>query len=137
MAVSNMITAILESNATIVSTCGVNIYPDVLVEDYTLPAISYTVNNITITETKDTTTSWDEVDVTITAYATSRIAAESLAALVRTTFSRVSGSYGSQTVITGNHRGERWDFQPFEHKPGTQTGAGIFTQEMDFRIVYK
>jgi len=138
MALSQAIAAILESNTSLVTAMAGRMYPDVLPFKYVLPAIVFTVNNITITETKGSTTGWDDVDLTVTIHAKNRTDAEVYAGYVRTVFTRKTGSYGSLTIITGNHRGERWDYMEDNTQPDkTGHGQGVFLQSLDFRIVTK
>jgi len=138
MAVSVAIAQILEANSDLVTTFGVRMYPDILPFKYTLPALTFTVNNITVDGDKDSDTGWDEMDLTITIHANNRADAETYSGYVRTAMTRVTGSYGSETQITGNHRGESWDYIEDNTKPGdAKMGQGIFLQVINFRLVHK
>ena len=138
MAISSAIVAILKDNANVLSTFGQRMYPDIIPKNAILPALSYTVNNIQITETKTGTTGWDEIDVTITIYHINRTSCETYAGYVRTAFNRAIGTYGGETILTTNHRGESWDFVDDFTQPGESSmGHGVFAQVLNFRIVSK
>lgn len=138
MALSQAITAILEANSDLNTAVGGRIYPDVLPFKYSLPAVTFTVDNITITETKDSTTLWDEGNLTITVNAINRTDAEVIMGYVRVAITRITGLYGGLTLQTGNHTGERWDYTEDNTQPDTtRHGSGVFLQSMDVRLAWK
>ncbi|MGV7234751.1 MAG: tail completion protein gp17 [Nitrosomonadaceae bacterium] len=138
MALSQAIAAVLEANSDLLAAMGTRIYPDVLPFKYTLPAVTFNVNNITITETKDSTDTWDEADLRVTVHATNRADAETYMGYVRTAITRVDGTYGGLDFHTGNHRGENWDYAEENTQAGTTGMAqGVFLQSMDIRLAWK
>ena len=138
MALSTAIAEILESNAGLLNVMVGRMYPDVLPQKYELPAISFTVDNITITDHKDGATGWNEAFITIRVFAVSRAACETYAGFVVDAFTRVTGVFGGETLQTGNHQGESWIFDIDMTQPGdSKMGTGVFIQEINFKIVSK
>jgi len=138
MALSTAIAAILESNASLVSVMAGRMYPDVLPQKYALPAISFTVDNITVTEHKDGATGWDEAFITIRVFSVTRTDCETYAGYVVDTFTRVTGVFGGETLQTGNHQGESWIFDIDMTQPGdSKMGQGVCIHEINFKIVSK
>jgi len=138
MPVSSMIKAILVSNANIVNVFGTRIFPDIIPNNKALPAISYTVNNITKEGSKDRETEIINIDATISVFAKTRTDCETYGGYVETIFNRIKGSYGSETVITTIHEGESWDYVEDQTKPGTTNiGFGVFVHTLNFLIKTK
>ena len=128
---------VLHGDSNVESMVGTNIYPDVIKRYSTLPAITYTLNNVNITETKDSTTKWDSVDITITLLAKTRSDAEELAGYVRIAMDRKYGVKGTDTWITSQHKGESWEFIDDQSlmEDSASVGLGKFATIMNFQVV--
>lgn len=140
MKLSDAIVYILENNASVAGVIGTRVYPDAYPTNLPLPGITFTVDNITITEHKDGYTDWDDVDVTFTLLTKTRTAGELLSGYVRTAISRYSGTVGTTGVTfhTANHRGESWDYDRDSSRwETTDKGRGICITELNFRLAVK
>jgi len=138
MAISTAITAILEGNASLVAIMGTRIYPDVLPQKYSLPAVSYTVTNIQPQDYKQGTAGWTEVYINVNVFANNRTECEAYAGYVRSALTRVTGAFGGETLQTGNNQGESWSYDLDMTQPGTaKMGQGVYIHELSFKLVMK
>lgn len=127
---------VLSNDAQVASVVSTRIYPDAIPRYSVLPAITYTVNNVAVTETKDTTTKWDDVDLTISLFTLTRASGELLSNYVREAMDRKYGIKGADVWITANHRGESWDYlDDGTRDESTTKSRGVCVTNINFRVV--
>ena len=136
MNLSRAIYTILHSDADVEGMVGLKIYPDIVKRHSSLPAITYTLDSVTPTETKDSVATWDEVFVSITCFGNTRLQCEELSGYVRVALTRVSGQQGIDLLRTSNYLGENWGYDNDDTRAETgQKGFGVYMTFMNFRIV--
>lgn len=136
MNVGYAIFTVLHGDSDVEGMVSARIYPDVVQRHAALPAITYTLDNVTPTDTKETTTGWDEVFISITAYGLTRASCEELSSYVRIAMDRKYGIKGTDTWITSNYLGESWDYIDDGSRPESDSKrTGIPVTNMNYRFV--
>ena len=137
MELTRVIYTLLHQNQNVAGQVGTRIFPDILAGGHPLPAITFTVNNISRTQEKDSQQSYDEADITVTVYARKRETAENIAEYCTTAMNRKSQTINNTTVHTTGHTGESWDVWDRGDAPGTEgIGQRVFLQSINYYIHY-
>lgn len=99
MSISSGIYAYLSAQSAITALTGTRIYPIILPQDPTYPAITYSIDNIRDTFTlTNGQTNFVGADIQIDAWATTQKGAEDLAALINTAMRNLKGSMAGVSV---------------------------------------
>lgn len=128
MSVEKAIKALLDADTGVGDECGDRIYPSLLPEDETLPAISY----FRVSTVRDPKMGADslvvQARIQVDCHASSYSAAKDLRDAVRTAVQRYSGTVGGVTIQQIFIEGERDDFEPKNR---------IHTVSFDLQIFYE
>lgn len=128
MSVEKAIKALLDADSGVGAECGDRIYPSLLPEDETLPAISY----FRVSTVRDPKMGADSIVVQsriqVDCHASSYSGAKDLRDAVRSAVQRYSGTSGGVVVQQIFIEGERDDFEP---KNKTHTVS------LDLRVFYE
>ena len=119
---------ILFNYTVVVSLVGSRIFPNVAKTDTAFPFIVYDVSADSPGDTKDGVSTLDSVTVMVSGYSETYTQACDLAAYIRTTLDRVSGTYGGLTI-------QSIQFQGYDDLFDDDSGnEGIYRKALIFKV---
>ena len=135
MALSLAIYDILRANADVLATFSDRIYPVVILQGSSLPAITYTISSHSQDLAKDDPDGYDEITLRIGVCAATYTLAETYHEYVYTALQNYAGTIQSEKISTANCTNKRTDeIMEMYWTAGNDQGQFAYVIYMDFNI---